>query len=234
MIDTGCLCFSVISENLVRNYDLYSEKITPRHLRLADGTKAKTIMRISRIKIDIDGRQGQIWGYVMPNLAYPLILGKPWIEYNDVVYSARRQSIRIGSRKHGMIFCASGWYEKDSPAKIQDLVSHVRSDQVSRLSSEGFSRILNRRKELQEIVLGVVLIHDITRALERKKKASRDDIRESLPKEIREYTSLFLDDDTSDQNVLPSHRPGLDTKVVLKNVPRRVARLTENINGINR
>ena len=60
MIDTGCLCFSVINETLVRNYSLYSEKITPLHLRLADGTKAQTITRIARIariKIDIDGSQ---------------------------------------------------------------------------------------------------------------------------------------------------------------------------------
>ncbi|KAI1006338.1 hypothetical protein K3495_g1882 [Podosphaera aphanis] len=169
MIDTGYPCFSVINETLVRNYSLCSEKITPRHLRLADGTKAQTITRIARIEIDIDGRQERIWGYVMPNLAYPLILGKPWMELNNVVYSAKRQTIRVGSRKHGMVVRASGWYENQSPTKIQERVSYISIDQVSKVSSEGLSRILNRREKLQKTILGAVSIHDITRALEPKK-----------------------------------------------------------------
>lgn len=93
MVDTGYLYFSVINESLVRKYGLYSEKIPPRYLRLADGSKAVEINQITHIKLDFVGRVDQIVGYVMPNLSFPIIFGKPWTEYNNVVYSARRKNL---------------------------------------------------------------------------------------------------------------------------------------------
>ena len=38
----------------------------------------------------------------------------------------------------------------------------------------------------------------------------------SLPKEIREYTKLFQDDDANSNSCLPPHRLGVDTHVKLK------------------
>ena len=89
MIDTGCLCFSMFDESLVRKYKFECKNVKPRSLRLADGKVAANITKISYVDIDIDDRHGRIWGYVMPYLAYPIILGKPWMEHNDVVYSAK-------------------------------------------------------------------------------------------------------------------------------------------------
>ncbi|KAI1008172.1 hypothetical protein K3495_g68 [Podosphaera aphanis] len=84
MIDTGCLCFSVLDKDLVRTNKLYSEVITPRLMRLADGQNPNIIRQIARVEVDIDSIKEQIWGYVMPNLACPMILGKSWMESNNV------------------------------------------------------------------------------------------------------------------------------------------------------
>ena len=62
MVDTGCLCFSIFDESLVGKYKISSVKIALQILRLAD----------RKATVDVDGRQEKLWGYVMPNLAYPI------------------------------------------------------------------------------------------------------------------------------------------------------------------
>lgn len=117
LIDTCCLCYSAIDENLVRNYYLKVHNITERSLRLADGLHSIKICKIACVDMDIDGRHEKIWGYVMPHLAYPIILGKAWMEKNVVVYLSKRRCIRIGTRRNGQIVRERGWYEDKSPKK---------------------------------------------------------------------------------------------------------------------
>lgn len=125
MIEIGCLCFAVFDENIVRTHNLQEISISPRLLRLADGKIGAHVTKIACINIDIDGRRGNIWGYVMPKLANPIILGKPWMEKNDVVYLAKRHCLRIGPRKNGIIVRASGWYEEKAPSKVKARISQV-------------------------------------------------------------------------------------------------------------
>lgn len=76
MIDTGCLCFSVFNESLVRKNNLKTVELSSRPLRLADGNIGASITHMACADIDIDGQREKIWGYVLPKLTYPLILGK--------------------------------------------------------------------------------------------------------------------------------------------------------------
>ncbi|KAI1002404.1 hypothetical protein K3495_g5797 [Podosphaera aphanis] len=193
----------------------YSEKISPRSLRLADGSKTIQITEMARIMLDIDIRAEQGWGYVMPNLSFPIILGKPWMEFNDVIYLAKRKGLRIGSRKHGMIVRASGWYDRDAPERTKSRVASVTRDRLAQISLVGMSKMGDRRSSKAKFMIGAVSMHDITRALEPKKSLSYEEIRERLPKEARKYTNLFLDDKLKDGSAPPPHRPGVDTKIKL-------------------
>ncbi|KAI0996740.1 hypothetical protein K3495_g11442 [Podosphaera aphanis] len=166
--------------------------------------------------MDIDGRREMIWGYVMPNLAYPIILGKPWMEYNDVIYSAKRKCLRIGSRKYGMIVRASDWYEQGSPTAVQKRISHVSLNQVAIDSGIVFAERLKRARESKDITLGAISINDINRALEPKKSVSKEEVQRGLPEKIRSFTDLFLDDDVHRDSALPPHRPGVDTNIRLQ------------------
>lgn len=147
MIDTGCLCFSVFDENLVRKNNISTLAIKPKHLRLADGKSIAAIDRIASVDIDIDGRQETIWGYVMPSLAYPMILGKPWMEKNKVCYSAKSQTLRFGSRKHGMVVHVCGYYRETLQKAVLNNISSSNLPTGVQLSSRDF---LNRsfRQEL--------------------------------------------------------------------------------------
>lgn len=59
-------------------------------------------------------------------------------------------------------------------------------------------------------------MYDIKRALQPKGKIQPETIQRDLPKEIHEFTNLSLDDDVLKDNVLPPHRPGIDTKITLQ------------------
>ncbi|KAI1000885.1 hypothetical protein K3495_g7311 [Podosphaera aphanis] len=216
MVDTGCLCFSIFDERLVRNHILQTEVISPRTLRLADGKATALIDRVATVNMDIDERQEKLWGYVLPNLAYKIILGKPWMEHNDVVYSAKRMCLRIGSRKHGMIVRASGWHEQGSPAQVQERVSCVSIDQVALESEIELAELIKYAQRNKNCVVGAILMNDITRALEPKKAVSREEVQRGLPDEIKSYMELFLDEELSKGSALPPNRPGVDTNIKLK------------------
>ncbi|KAI0995042.1 hypothetical protein K3495_g13139 [Podosphaera aphanis] len=75
------------------------ESIPSRPLRLADDSKTAIINQIAKYELDIGGHRELMWAYVMTNLAYPIILGKPWMEKNRVIYAANKPSLKIGNRE---------------------------------------------------------------------------------------------------------------------------------------
>lgn len=191
MIDTGCLCFSVFCDSLVRKNNLITVEIPKRPLRLANGKVGATISSMACAIIDIDGRQEKVWGYVMPNLAYPLILGKPWMEKNNVVYLAKRHCLRIGGRKKGIIVRSSGWYENGSPTKVQSQVSHVTFRNTALISAESFAKIVKQPEANAHVVIGAISMKDIEQALKKKDIMQREEVMAGLPKQIQKYTELF-------------------------------------------
>lgn len=118
LVDTGCLCFAVFDEKLVRQNNFMTRKIDPIPLYLANRTVMETITEIACIKLTISGYPQTIYGYVVPRLAYPMILGKPWMEYNNVVYLAKQKCLRIGSRRKGRIVQQSKDFHKCSTLSL--------------------------------------------------------------------------------------------------------------------
>ena len=96
-VDTGCFCFSVFDANLVRKNNLTTKKIKPRTLNLASGEATQTIKEVAYAKVNIDGQSYIICGYVVPALAYPLILSKPWMEQNNITYIAEKHCLIVES-----------------------------------------------------------------------------------------------------------------------------------------
>lgn len=216
MIDIGCLCFAVFNENLERTQWLHRIEILPRLLRLTDGTIAAQTNHIISVDVDDDGRQEKIWGYEMSSLANSIILGKPWIENNDMVYLARRHCLRIGSRKEGIIVRASGWCEYHAPFEIQSRVSHVIYVNSKVSSYIAFARFLGQNKAPSNITLEALSMHDINQALKWKRLVSRKEVRDNFPREIHQFTDLFLDDKVKSDNTLPSFYPSIDSRLNFK------------------
>lgn len=96
-------------------------KIPKRSLHLAENDrKERTIDYITYADFDFDGRQERIYGCVIKDLAYDVILGKPWMEDNDVVYLSQERAIRFGSKEDSVIVREWGWYESKAPDDIKN------------------------------------------------------------------------------------------------------------------
>jgi predicted aspartyl protease len=101
LVNSGCLCYSAINEQLFRSLRLPSIKIAPRQLEEAAGKNAElsTVLdTVTYASIDIDGhQQTRVFFYVVPGLTYDVILGKPWLEDVDVIISAKQGCLDIGT-----------------------------------------------------------------------------------------------------------------------------------------
>ncbi|KAI1676147.1 Pol protein [Pyrenophora tritici-repentis] len=147
LVDSGCLCYSAINEQLFRSLRLPSIKIAPRQLEEAAGKNAEpsTVLdTVTYASIDIDGhQQKRVFFYVVPGLTYDVILGKPWLEDADVTISAKQGCLDIGASN------IRAWNHKKAsykppPMKATQVMAsafmaeskHLRSVQIQSLSSE--------------------------------------------------------------------------------------------------
>ena len=80
---------SAFNGALVRRLKLPRIPIKERALQLAEGDQEeKKIRSITYVDLDVDGHKERIFGYVIEKLAYPMILGDPWLHHNKAVYQA--------------------------------------------------------------------------------------------------------------------------------------------------
>jgi hypothetical protein len=91
-INNGCLCYAAFNEFMVRALKLPRIFIFYRFLKFAKkDMEEKKIFFITYANVDIDGYKKRIFGYVIKKLAFPFILGNPWLKHNNVTYKARKK-----------------------------------------------------------------------------------------------------------------------------------------------
>lgn len=98
---------------------------TPAHtnptgtLSLAkNGGRRKIISEITYVNFNINGREEKIFGFVIQGLAYDVILGKPWMKHNDVIYFSKERAIQFGKRKEDLVVREHDWYRKGALSEI--------------------------------------------------------------------------------------------------------------------
>ena len=94
LFDTGYLPYSAYSASFVTRNKLPRILVESRELKLAqEDEHTHPIDSITYVTLDINGRRERLWGYVIKNLHYDLILGKGWAESNNVVYKAGKRQL---------------------------------------------------------------------------------------------------------------------------------------------
>jgi hypothetical protein len=112
-INNGCLCYAAFNEFMVRALKLPRIPIFYKFLKFAEkDMEERKISFITYANVNINGYKKRIFGYVIKKLAFPLILGDPWLKYNNVIYKTRKKQLRIGSKKHKLIIKESGWLNR--------------------------------------------------------------------------------------------------------------------------
>ena len=86
LVDSGCECFSAISESVARELGCQMIQIPTRQLRQAAMVQERTeINSVACFKYDIEGFQHQAVAYVIPGLTQDIILGRPWMKHVGAV-----------------------------------------------------------------------------------------------------------------------------------------------------
>lgn len=74
---------------------------------------------MTRLELHTDGYQKILYAYINPYLSYELILGKPWIEMEDVLYHAKEHYMEI---REALL--------DDRPLRVQEKTSQMQQLQA--------------------------------------------------------------------------------------------------------
>lgn len=120
------------------------------------------------MEVNVTRYAHQIIAYIVPGLRYDVVLGKLWIEREDVVYVARKHLLTIG--RAGNIEVWEKGYEPVTK----------KPTGISALAVEAFLRRARHTRSPQKTLIVAVTLADIDKAL--APKPLQEDIR--LPPEL--------------------------------------------------
>ena len=199
-VDSGCLCYGTVNEALVRKARLPRIPITPRTLDEVSTSLPGAIRGVTYADIDIDGyRKKRFFFYIIPEQKDEVLLGRTWMNREDVVLYPSKGLLHIGSQDH--------WVKERDP-------DHRERYELQRQPAATFAGLVRRARREKQDQRGLRIfsasLADIEKALAPKKKT---DAREKLPRHYHEYLSVF---DRGQADRLPPHRHGSDHKIVLE------------------
>ena len=201
LLDLGCLSYGAVSERFARKNKLPQISIRPRSLVGVNSEDYHAIKTVTYFDFDVEGHnQRRAFFYIIPNQqSYDIILGKPWMEDEDVVISPKKARILI--RSSGTRVWSTNFTDRTIPKLDCTLVS--ASTYV------GYAHRARRRKK-EGIQLFKASLQDIEKALTRKKPK---EFRTKLPPQYQEFLSLF---DPKEADQLPPSRKGVDHEINLE------------------
>ncbi|KJZ69971.1 hypothetical protein HIM_10642 [Hirsutella minnesotensis 3608] len=202
-VDCGCLCYGTISERLAHKLHLPRIPIKPRALEQVNTFSPAAIRAVTYFDFDIDGYQKKrAFFYVVRDQTDPVLLGKKWLNQEDVTLRSSQNLLHIITYDH--------WVKGRDPKEEERC--NIRGQ-----AAFVFAGMVRRARKFKHRNDGVRIFSaslvDIEKALTPRKKS---DPREKLPRHYHEYLSVF-DRDQADQ--LPPHRPGCDHKIQLEKMP---------------
>ncbi|KAI0991717.1 hypothetical protein K3495_g16470, partial [Podosphaera aphanis] len=203
LIDNGCECLAAINNTLVRKLNLPRIKIPPRKLAGATRGYGETISEMTKVELDVDGYRKALYAYVIPRLSHELILGKPWMEQEDILYHAKEHFMEI---REAII--------DSKPLRVWEKGIQKTNDlNIASLSAGVFLATIRRAKRVdaKPTQLFAITLADIQKALAPKKKTPTNLTK--LPPQYKEFARLFKKELT---DKLPPHRPGCDHQITLE------------------
>ena len=206
LIDNGCECLAAVSDSLMRKANLPRMKVSTRKLTEATSNNKENydlITEMTKMDLDIDGYKKTVYAYIIPRLSHELILGKPWMEQEDVVYHAKEHSMSI--REAIVDGKPLRVWEKGYSKKNLQTTNSLAS--ITSLSAGLFVLTLKKARKYpsskKKTQLFSVTLADIQKSLAPKNRSGTS--LEKLPQKYTEFSDLFRQEHT---DKLPPHRLG--------------------------
>ena len=195
LIDSGCLCYSLVDQKFAYRHHLERFQIPSRMVEGFNGKLSK-INEVARFSFDLHGHRETAYAYVTDlSSGEDIYLGRGWMNHNDVTVAPKKKSLFIHS---------TGVRVKSTEG--------VHSQEIRQIKAAAFAALIHRHKKAPDsIQIFAASIADINKALQPKK---RIDVKALLPKQYQEYYALF---NPEEAEKLPPHRgPGVDHKIELE------------------
>ena len=121
------------------------------------------INHITYVTLDIHGRRKRLWGYVIKDLHYDLMLGKGWAERNNVVYEAKSHTLYMNKGQQKLKMLEKGGMESNY---VKNKTKYIREGKlISALAFSAFTK--KAQNSSQNLTLASVSIADINKALQK-------------------------------------------------------------------
>ncbi|KJZ69779.1 hypothetical protein HIM_10838 [Hirsutella minnesotensis 3608] len=204
LVDTGCDCYAVIDEAVVRKFRIPLVDSKPRRIGgFSEFSESVTSPGVVAVVVETAGFDERIFAYIVPSLGQDMFLGRPWLERNQVVYDAAKRRVFHG--RAGVTIRLVG---QEEPAKVRAIRS-ARLVSAAVFTAE--CRRVKRRQKCNAFSIQAISLADIEKALRPK---SPIDPSERVPADVlKEFRHLFSPEEAMK---LPPHRPGVDHEVNLQ------------------
>jgi transposase InsO family protein/predicted aspartyl protease len=197
LIDTGCLSYGVINARFVKKHNLQRIKIKPRTMSGFKDEVECVIDEVAVVRIDIDGHvEQEVFFYIVPYLAYDMILGRPWFVKNDVVFAGKKPSLFVHSTGTRI------WNRTVRKYRFLDCIQ---------VAATTFGRIWKQRKRSPGVEVFATTLKDIEKALEVR---TRKDPKQAVPKWLRKFLPLF--DRTKAEELPPLRGKAVDHAIEIE------------------
>lgn len=210
LIDNGCKCLAADSNSLVCRANLPRIKINTQKLTEAAKNQhhKEYITEMVKMDLDVDRYERMLYAYVIPGLSHELILGRPWMEREDIIYNANDHFMDIGEAvvNNQPLRVLEKGQQKTTNASL--LTANIKS----LLAGVFLATVRKARKaSASETQLFSITLADIQKALAPSKKSLTN--LERLPNCYHEFANLFRKELTDE---LPPHRQGCDHEIRLE------------------
>ena len=210
LVDEGCLCYAVISENVAREtkipvYPLPGKKVKGPTADMG----AVEVLGFTCLSLGIMGYIRPVYAYVVPRLDYPVILGKPWMLDDRIRSVPSEKRLWVGK---GRFWVPHVGHEPAETPLMEDIRN---AKQIHASTFLGHVRRIRKTlgKPAAETAVSAVKLADINKALAVKPLRSEQEVRKLLPPDLADLAPLFM---RKEADKLAPHRPDTDLKIDLK------------------
>jgi hypothetical protein len=100
LIDEGCQCYAAINEDLAKGLGLRFLSFEKREVKGASSAmKSSIIEGVVAFRMELVGFSQTVYAYVVPDPAFPLILGNPWKAHNRIRTAPEKRRYHHGRAK---------------------------------------------------------------------------------------------------------------------------------------
>ena len=148
LIDEGCQCYAAINAKLAKGLGLSYVSHETREVKGATSAlESANIVGVVAFRMEINGFTQNVYAYVVPGLAFPLVLGNPWKAHNKVRTAPEKHRYYHG-RAQKWVEEGRNHLEYEDNGNYTTLAASIAADIEKALKTKGYPTREELKKKL--------------------------------------------------------------------------------------